>query len=241
MNTKQLRDHEWFKALPLIAILRGVEPNNVIEIARILIKHDFRFIEVPLNSPNAIQSITQLMQTFEGEALIGAGTVTNVEQLMPVIETGAKLIVTPNMSPDVIRTARAHDCVVFSGIQTPTEAFAAIEHGTTALKFFPAELIQPQGVKAIKSVLPPDMICCPTGGIEANSKQMQSYRDVGVDGFGLGSGLYKKGIKPSDLERRAKAYRDSWMSLEPQDSSLNGITREASTNESSSRHGAILK
>ena len=214
MNTKQLREHEWFKTLPLIAILRGVEPNEVIEVTRGLLKYGFRFIEVPLNSPNAIQSINKLMQTFGEKAFIGAGTVTTVDKLMPVIEAGAKLIVTPNMNPDVIRTAQAHDCMVFSGIQTPTEAFAAIEHGATALKFFPAELIQPQGVKAIKSVLPPETICCPTGGIEADPKQMQSYRDVGVDGFGLGSGLYKKGIKPSELEERAKAYRDSWMSLE---------------------------
>lgn len=213
MNTNELRNNPWFKELPLIAILRGVEPNEVLDIAKVLIDNGFRFIEVPLNSPDAVLSIKMLVDVYGEQAIIGAGTVTNIESLIPVLETGARLIVTPNMNPEVIRAARAKNCVVFSGIQTATEAFTAVDCGVTALKFFPAELIQPRGVKAIKSVLPPEMICCPTGGIEADAEQMKLYVDVGVDGFGLGSGLYKKGIKPSDLSVRAKAYRDSWMSI----------------------------
>ncbi|UAB68834.1 2-dehydro-3-deoxy-6-phosphogalactonate aldolase [Vibrio sp. SCSIO 43132] len=213
MNTDQLRNNEWFNTLPLIAILRGVKPDEVIDITSVLLEYDFRFIEVPLNSPDAVKSIEKLVQHFGDKAIIGAGTVTTVDKLMPVIETGAKLIVTPNLNPDVVSTAREHDCVVFTGVQTPSEAFSAIEHGTSALKFFPAELIQPIGIKAIKSVLPPNMICCPTGGIEADKDQLQSYIDAGVDGFGLGSGLYKKGITPSDLRTRAKAFRDCWASL----------------------------
>ncbi|MGF1713988.1 2-dehydro-3-deoxy-6-phosphogalactonate aldolase [Photobacterium chitinilyticum] len=213
MNTEELRNNAWFKELPLIAILRGVEPSEVLDIANVLIDNGFRFIEVPLNSPDAVLSIKMLVEAYGEQAVIGAGTVTNIDKLMPVLEAGARLIVTPNMNPEVIRAARAHNCVVFSGVQTATEAFTAVDCGVTALKFFPAELIQPLGVKAIKSVLPPEMICCPTGGIEADAEQMKSYVDVGVDGFGLGSGLYKKGIKPSELNVRAKAYRDSWMSI----------------------------
>ncbi|MDO6498815.1 2-dehydro-3-deoxy-6-phosphogalactonate aldolase [Photobacterium sanguinicancri] len=213
MNTEELRNNTWFKELPLIAILRGVEPSEVLDIANVLIDNGFRFIEVPLNSPDAVLSIKMLVEAYGEQAVIGAGTVTNIDKLMPVLEAGARLIVTPNMNPEVIRAARAHNCVVFSGVQTATEAFTAVDCGVTALKFFPAELIQPLGVKAIKSVLPPEMICCPTGGIEADAEQMKSYVDVGVDGFGLGSGLYKKGIKPSELSVRAKAYRDSWMSI----------------------------
>ncbi|MDO6541558.1 2-dehydro-3-deoxy-6-phosphogalactonate aldolase [Photobacterium sanguinicancri] len=213
MNTEELRNNAWFKELPLIAILRGVEPSEVLDIANVLIDNGFRFIEVPLNSPDAVLSIKMLVEAYGEQAVIGAGTVTNIDKLMPVLEAGARLIVTPNMNPEVIRAARAHNCVVFSGVQTATEAFTAVDCGVTALKFFPAELIQPLGVKAIKSVLPPEMICCPTGGIEADTEQMKSYVDVGVDGFGLGSGLYKKGIKPSELSVRAKAYRDSWMSI----------------------------
>ncbi|MEZ8738643.1 2-dehydro-3-deoxy-6-phosphogalactonate aldolase [Photobacterium swingsii] len=213
MNTEELRNNVWFKELPLIAILRGVEPSEVLDIANVLIDNGFRFIEVPLNSPDAVLSIKMLVDTYGEQAIIGAGTVTNIDKLMPVLEVGARLIVTPNMNPEVIRAARAHHCVVFSGVQTATEAFTAVDCGVTALKFFPAELIQPVGVKAIKSVLPPEMICCPTGGIEADVEQMKSYVDVGVDGFGLGSGLYKKGIKPSELSVHAKAYRDSWMSI----------------------------
>jgi len=213
MNTEELRNNAWFKEFPLIAILRGVEPSEVLDIANVLIDNGFRFIEVPLNSPDAVLSIKMLVEAYGEQAVIGAGTVTNIDKLMPVLEAGARLIVTPNMNPEVIRAARAHNCVVFSGVQTATEAFTAVDCGVTALKFFPAELIQPLGVKAIKSVLPPEMICCPTGGIEADAEQMKSYVDVGVDGFGLGSGLYKKGIKPSELNVRAKAYRDSWMSI----------------------------
>ncbi|GAB3518424.1 2-dehydro-3-deoxy-6-phosphogalactonate aldolase [Photobacterium alginatilyticum] len=213
MNTEELKNNPWFKELPLIAILRGVQPSEVLDIAGILIDNGLRFIEVPLNSPNAVLSIKMLVEAYGDQAIIGAGTVTNIGKLMPVLETGARLIVTPNMNPEVIRAARAKNCVVFSGVQTATEAFTAVDCGVTALKFFPAELIQPLGVKAIKSVLPPEMICCPTGGIEADVEQMKSYVDVGVDGFGLGSGLYKKGIKLSELSVRAKAYRDSWMSI----------------------------
>lgn len=213
MNSQQLRDNGWFKELPLIAILRGVEPEEVIEIADILINNGFRFIEVPMNSPGALVSIKKLVDKYSDQAVIGAGTVTNLRLLRLVMDTGAKLIVTPNMNPDVIRTARANNCVVFSGVQTATEAFTAVECGVSALKFFPAELIKPVGVKALRSVLPEDVICCPTGGIEADPEQMKSYIDVGVDGFGLGSGLYKKGITPAELSERAKAYRDSWMSI----------------------------
>lgn len=185
----------------------------MIAVTEELLDVGFRYIEIPLNSPQALKSISLVVDKFGDQAVVGAGTVTSIEKLLPVIETGAKLIVTPNMNPDVIRKAREHDCVIFSGIQTPTEAFTALECGASALKLFPAELIQPNGLKAIRSVLPPEVICCPTGGIDANPEQMRAYVQAGANGFGLGSGLYKKGLNLSQIRKRAHAYRDSWMSI----------------------------
>ncbi|MGD8172718.1 2-dehydro-3-deoxy-6-phosphogalactonate aldolase [Vibrio sp. TRT 21S02] len=213
MNNNKLEQCSWFNELPLIAILRGIEPEEVIAVTEELLDVGFRYIEIPLNSPQALKSISLVVDKFGDQAVVGAGTVTSIEKLLPVIETGAKLIVTPNMNPDVIRKAREHDCVIFSGIQTPTEAFTALECGASALKLFPAELIQPNGLKAIRSVLPPEVICCPTGGIDANPEQMRAYVQAGANGFGLGSGLYKKGLNLSQIRKRAHAYRDSWMSI----------------------------
>lgn len=213
MNNNKLEQCSWFKELPLIAILRGVEPEEVIAVTEELLDVGFRYIEIPLNSPQALKSISLVVDKFGDQAVVGAGTVTSIEKLLLVIKTGAKLIVTPNMNPDVIRKAREHDCVIFSGIQTPTEAFTALECGASALKLFPAELIQPNGLKAIRSVLPPEVICCPTGGIDANPEQMRAYVQAGANGFGLGSGLYKKGLNLSQIRKRAHAYRDSWMSI----------------------------
>lgn len=213
MNSTQLIEHPWFRSFPLIAILRGVTPEEVIDVAGVLIKNGFRFIEVPLNSPDALSSIRKLVTAYSEKAIIGAGTVTNIDKLMSVIETGARLIITPNMNPEVIKKAREYDCTIFSGIQTPTEALTAVDCGVSALKLFPADLIQPKGLKAIKSVLPDEVICCPTGGINADVDLFQSYIDAGASGFGLGSGLYSKGMSVSDVDKVAKLYRNTWLSV----------------------------
>lgn len=213
MNSNELRSNEWFKKNPLIAILRGIETSEVVEVTEKLIENDFRFIEVPLNSPNAVESIQLLVDKFAGEAVIGAGTVSDVEKLDAVLATGAKLIVTPNMNPHVIEKAVANDCLVCCGVSTPSEAFNAIAHGATVLKFFPAETIKPTGLKAVKSVLPPEIMCIAVGGINPDSKLLSDYIAAGAEGFGLGSNLYKRGISLSTLEQNAIEYRNTWHQL----------------------------
>ncbi len=213
MNSNELRNNLWFKKNPLIAILRGVESNEIIEVAEKLIEHDFRLIEIPLNSPNAFESIRLLVNEFGDEAIIGAGTVTNEEKLDAVLDVGAKLIVTPNMNPQVIRKAVEHQCLVCCGVATPTEAFDAIANGATVLKLFPAEVIKPTGLKAIKSVLPPEVMCLPVGGINPDPVLIREYLDVGAEGFGLGSNLYKRGISLAEVESNAIAYRNAWNQL----------------------------
>ena len=210
MTSYELRENEGFINLPLIAILRGVKPTEVLAIAEVLIANGFRFIEVPLNSPDALISIKVLVEHYGDLAIIGAGTVTDTDKLMHVLETGAKLIVTPNMNPDVIRLASQKGCTVMSGVQTPTEAFCAIQNGVSALKMFPAEVIGTAGLKAVKSVLPPEMVCLPVGGIQPDSEQMKEYIKAGAEGFGLGSGLYYPGITPEDLNQRCIEYKNAW-------------------------------
>ncbi|EGQ7953847.1 2-dehydro-3-deoxy-6-phosphogalactonate aldolase [Vibrio vulnificus] len=213
MNSIELRNNPWFKNNPLIAILRGVESNEIVELARKLIEHEFRLIEIPLNSPNALKSIELLVNEFGNEAIIGAGTVTDEEKLDAVLAVGAKLIVTPNMNPQVVRKAVEHQCLVCCGVATPTEAFDAITNGASVLKLFPAEVIKPTGLKAIKSVLPPEVMCLPVGGINPDPALMREYLDVGAEGFGLGSNLYKRGISLAEVESNAIAYRNAWNQL----------------------------
>lgn len=213
MNSNELRNNEWFKENPLIAILRGIETAEVLDVAEKLIANDFRFIEVPLNSPNAIESIRLLVEKFSDKAVIGAGTVTDVEKLDEVLATGSKLIVTPNMNPQVIEKAVENKCLICCGVSTPTEAFSAIAHGATVLKFFPAETMKPMGIKAVKSVLPPEIMCIAVGGINPDSKVLSDYIAAGAEGFGLGSNLYKRGISLSDLEQNAIEYRNAWRQL----------------------------
>ena len=148
---------------------------------------------------------------YGDEAIVGAGTVTDQQKLIDVLETGAKLIVTPNMNPDVISIASKRGCIVMPGIQTTTEAFTALSCGASALKFFPAEVIGAKGIKAMKSVLPEGTVCLPVGGVAANKESMQEYLDVGADGFGLGSGLYQKGMSLEELKSRSHAYKKAWL------------------------------
>lgn len=210
MNASELRNNLWFKKNPLIAILRGVETSEVLDVAKVLIKHDFRFIEIPLNSPNAIESIKLLVSTYGDKAIIGAGTVTTEDKLDSVLEVGAKLIVTPNMNPGVIKKAIANDCLICCGVYTPTEAFNAIHYGASILKLFPSDTIKASGIKAVKSVLPADVMCVPVGGVNAEVNQMIKFVQSGAEGFGLGSNLYKRGMSLEQLEANVIEYRKAW-------------------------------
>lgn len=201
MNQFNIQQH-----FPLIAIIRGVTPDNCIQVAEILIEEGFTMIEVPLNSPNALESIQILVEKFGDEYLIGAGTVTTPDKAHAVIETGAKLVVTPNVNQDVIRLASNAGCVTFPGVVTPTEAFDALEAGATGLKLFPVSSIGLDGFKALKDVLPADTLCMPVGGVSANKDSLKPFVDLGANGFGLGSALYKPSMSFEEIRQNARAF-----------------------------------
>ena len=202
-------DHQ----VPLVAIIRGVEPCDVLDVAEALLEEGFSIIEVPMNSPNALESIQILVDNMADRALVGAGTVTNAEQAQAVLATGAQLIVTPNVNPEVIEMARKHDCCVFPGVITPSEAFNALSYGATGIKLFPADVIGLDGYKALKSVLPKETICLPVGGINPSIESMKPWLEVGVSGFGLGSALYKPQMTLEQVKSNAKQFIQTYTSL----------------------------
>lgn len=190
--------------LPLIAILRGVTPEEVIHVARVLYDEGFRIIEVPLNSPDAFLSIEKLMSQFGEKVLIGAGTVTNIPNLLCLAETGAQLVVAPNCDTQIIREAKNKGMRVLPGVATPSEAFAALQAGADGLKLFPAEAIGAAGLRAWKTTLPQETLLIPVGGITPET--IGNWRNGGASAFGIGAALYQPGIRLDQLRRRAKAY-----------------------------------
>jgi len=191
----------YFKQLPLIAILRGLEPKRAVATGEILVKAGFRLIEVPLNSTEAASSIRLLAQEFTGRALIGGGTVLIADDVNRITEAGGTFIVSPNSSKEVIRRTKQCGLVSLPGVATPTEAFEAIQHGADGLKIFPAELIPPPGVKALLAVLPPGTKLIPVGSIDHTN--MDSYLRAGAAGFGFGGSLFKPNYDQHELARRA--------------------------------------
>ena len=187
----------------IIAILRGVRPDEVVAIAGALVDAGITRIEVPLNSPDPFDSIAKAARELGNTADIGAGTVIRPEDVDAVHEAGGTFIVSPNCDPAVIARASAHDMPAFPGVFTPTEAFAAIAAGAAGLKFFPAELLGPAGIKAMKAVLPADMPVYAVGG--AGPDNFGAFLSSGCHGFGLGSFLYKPGMTPDDVRIRADA------------------------------------
>lgn len=187
--------------LPLIAILRGLTPHEATTIGQALVDSGFALIEVPLNSPEALKSIAALAQQFP-QALIGAGTVLNAQQVQDVHAAGGRLIVSPNFNPAVVVQALALGMVILPGVATPTEAFAALDAGVHGLKLFPAEMVSPATVKALRAVLPQDVALMPVGGITADN--MAAYRAAGANGFGLGSTLYAPGRSAEQVKKQAE-------------------------------------
>lgn len=195
---------------PLIAILRGIKPNEVLAVGQVLISQGFTCIEVPMNSPEEpLTSIATLLEAFKGRALIGAGTVTQVEQVQAVARIGGELIIMPHTNPLLIHACKEEKLYCIPGFSTPTEAFAALEAGADALKLFPTPT--PTILKAIKSILPKGTLVLPVGGINPDS--MLHYVNAGADGFGLGSNLYQPGDSPSLMAQRAKEFYDTFRSL----------------------------
>jgi 2-dehydro-3-deoxyphosphogalactonate aldolase len=193
-----------FARCPLIAILRGVAPHEVEGIGDALVDAGFTLIEVPMNSPDPLDSIARLARRFEGRAVIGAGTVLTEGQVEQVRAVGGTMIISPNANTRVIAAAAEAGMVSLPGVVTPTEAFAAIEAGATALKLFPAEGSSPAILKAMRAVLPRDMRLLPVGGIAPDT--MGPWREAGAAGFGLGSALYKPGLTAAEVGTRARAF-----------------------------------
>ena len=194
----------WMAQCPLVAIIRGVTPDEAEDIGTAIWEAGIRIIEVPLNSPEPLESIARLAARFGDGALVGAGTVLEPEQVAQVREAGGRVIVSPNTHPPVIEAAAAAGMVSLPGYFTPSEAFDALRAGAHGLKLFPAEGATPAVVKGQKAVLPKDVPLLAVGGISPDN--MRPWLDAGADGFGLGSGLYKPGQSAEETAEKARAY-----------------------------------
>ncbi len=203
--------HEYLAELPLIAILRGLKPENAEAVGHALVEAGFRIIEVPLNSPDPFRSIERLAKTMPQNVLIGAGTVLDPQQVNGIRDVGGRLVVMPHADLDVIRRAKEQDLICTPGVATPTEAFAALKAGADAIKIFPAEAIPPAVVKAWRAVLPKDAIVVPVGGIKPDN--MKPYVDAGANGFGLGSALFTPAMSVEEIGRRARDFAAAWQAL----------------------------
>ena len=198
---------------PLVAILRGLTPDEAIEIGGALIDAGITTLEVPLNSPQPLDSIARLADRYGDIALVGAGTVLTPASARAVADAGGRLIVMPHGDPAVIRAAKACGCLCLPGVATVTEAFAALEAGADGLKLFPAEQLGPDVLKAWHAVLPRGIGVYPVGGI--TPERMAAYVAAGAAGFGIGSALYKPNTPVADVARAAKAFVSAWAALPP--------------------------
>lgn len=189
-------------ALPIIAILRGIKPTEVLDIARVLIEHGITRIEVPLNSPDPIASIAALADAFGAVGSIGAGTVLSKEEVDAVSQAGGTFIVSPNCDIEVIAHARSLGLSVWPGVFTPSECFAALKAGADNLKLFPAGTMRPDGLSAIRAVLPPTTPIYVVGGINADN--LPSWIQAGASGVGIGTWLYQPGYSVEQVAQNAR-------------------------------------
>ena len=193
---------------PLIAILRGLKPGETEEVVGALIETGFTAIEIPLNSPEPFRSIEIAAKMAPETCLIGAGTVLTVDDVNRLADVGGRLMVSPNVEPDVISSAAAKGMVTMPGVFTPTEALAAAKAGATGLKFFPASVLGPSGIQAIRAVLPAELEIAAVGGV--SDRNFADYAAIGLRSFGLGSSLYKPGMSGADVRARAKATIEAY-------------------------------
>src|SRR5258708_190942 len=195
----------WLKRWPLIAILRGIKPAEALDIGAVLVETGFCIVEVPLNSPEPFASIIRLSKKYGDNVLVGAGTVTDWEQVPKVADAGGRIIVMPHADARIVEAARRRDLYVVPGFATVTEGFRMIEAGVDAIKLFPAEANPPKVLKALRAVLPRQMPVLPVGGITPGN--MKEYWEAGADGFGLGSALYKPGDTAAKGAQSAADFR----------------------------------
>jgi 2-dehydro-3-deoxyphosphogalactonate aldolase len=189
---------------PVVAILRGITPSEIEAVAAALIDQNFRLIEVPLNSPDALKSIRLLADGFGDQALVGAGTVLNRDQVIAVRDAGGRMIVSPNTNADVIKASVEQGLLSLPGFATPSEAFTAVDAGAHGLKLFPADGCPPNVLKAMMAVLPPAVPVLAVGGV--SDKNMADYWTAGAKGFGIGSALYKPGHSPAEVAEAAREF-----------------------------------
>jgi 2-dehydro-3-deoxyphosphogalactonate aldolase len=196
---------------PLIAILRGITPDEAALIGTTLYTQGFRCIEVPLNSPQPLASIAALREALPDDCLVGAGTVLQLADVGEVKAAGGNLIVMPHSAPDIIRAAKQAGMLCAPGVGTPTEGMAALACGADALKLFPAEQLGPAVVKAWRSVFPPATPLIPVGGM--TPERMSDYWKAGANGFGIGSALYAPSVSAQEVERRARSFVEAARAL----------------------------
>ncbi|WP_035036477.1 2-dehydro-3-deoxy-6-phosphogalactonate aldolase [Caulobacter sp. AP07] len=196
------------KTPPIVAILRGVKPEEILDVAAALVEAGIQAIEVPLNSPDPLVSIGKLCAAFGDRALCGAGTVLSPQAVDQVVGVGGKLIVTPNIDIEVIAHAVGLGLTVMPGFATPSEAFAAVKAGARSLKLFPAGTFGPGHIKAVRDVLPKDVSVYAVGGVGAAN--LKPWVEAGVAGIGVGGELYRPGYSAQDVSQRAKALVAAW-------------------------------
>jgi 2-dehydro-3-deoxyphosphogalactonate aldolase len=185
----------------VVAIIRGVKPDEAVAIGQALHDAGVRVVEVPLNSPDPLVSIRRLAEAFHGRLYIGGGTILSVAEAEAVAAAGGRLMVTPNTNPEIIRRAAVTGMIPFPGFATASEAFAAIDAGARHLKLFPASTYGPAHLKALRAVLPKDVMVAPVGGVGAGD--MAEWVAAGAGCFGIGSEIYKPGMAADEVRRRA--------------------------------------
>jgi|SRR5215207_1883940 len=193
-----------FRQMPVIAILRGVKPTEAMAIAEAVLESGIRVIEIPLNSPDPLTSIRQVADGLAGRAVVGAGTVLSEAEVDQVVESGGRIIVSPNMNPQVIRKTKTRGLVSAPGIMTPSEAFAALAAGADVLKMFPGELFTMPIIRAVAAVLPKTSVLVLVGGVTPDA--IGAFRGSPLAGFGVGSSIYKPGMTAADVKVKAAKF-----------------------------------
>jgi 2-dehydro-3-deoxyphosphogalactonate aldolase len=201
---------DYLEPLPLVAVLRGITPAEIENVAASLVAEGFRILEVPLNSPQPFDSIHALAQAHGGTCLVGAGTVLSMEDVTRVNAAGGRLVVMPHADVTVVREAKRQKMVCLPGAATPTEAFAALAAGADGIKMFPAEALPAAALKAWRAVLPSGTLVFPVGGIRPDN--MAPYVAAGASGFGTGSNLYRPGMAAAEVRAQAARFAEGWRS-----------------------------